>query len=59
MELKNCPFCGYDINNNDPMDTVYPSNRDRTLWQVVCCTCSATVYGETKQNAIDNWNTRI
>ena len=58
MILKECPFCGYDLNTQDYQDTVYPSNRDRTLWQVVCQQCSATMLGESKEEAISMWNTR-
>lgn len=57
-ELLPCPFCGYDVNENDPLDTVYPADREMTLWQVVCNDCSATAYGETKEDAITRWNTR-
>lgn len=57
--LKHCPFCGYDVNENDPMDTVYPLNREHTLWNVVCQECTATILGVTKQHAIDLWNTRV
>jgi hypothetical protein len=58
-DLLNCPFCGYDITENDPLDTVYSSNSHMTLWQVVCCECSATVFGVTKKHAIENWNKRV
>lgn len=56
--LLNCPFCGYDVNKNDPLDTIYPQNREMTFWQVVCCNCSATVFGVSKKDAIKNWNMR-
>lgn len=56
--LLPCPFCGGDLNNQDPMDTVYPSNRDKTLYQVVCNNCSATMLGESREEAITYWNTR-
>lgn len=56
--LLPCPFCGQDLNKQDHMDTVYPAARDMTLWQVVCQTCSATMLGESKKDAIEHWNTR-
>jgi len=60
--FRDCPFCGQDLNGQDIMDTVYPTDRERTSWQVVCQTlaggCGATVYGETEEEAMDNWNRR-
>jgi hypothetical protein len=62
LTFRDCPFCGHDLNGDDIMDTVYPSNRERTAWQVVCqisaTGCGATVYGETEEEAMDNWNKR-
>ena len=57
--FKPCPFCGNDLNAQDYMDTLYPSNRDATLWQVVCQLCSATMLGETKEEAVESWNNRV
>ena len=61
--FRDCPFCGHDLNSDDIMDTVYPTDRERTSWQVVCQTlaggCGATLYGETEEEAMDNWNRRI
>jgi Lar family restriction alleviation protein len=57
-ELKSCPFCGNDLNTQDHMDTIYPRDREMTLWQVVCQRCSATMLGESKEHAIDSWNQR-
>lgn len=56
--LLHCPFCGNDLNEQDILDTVYPANRERTLYQVVCA-CTATMLGETYDDAISKWNTRI
>jgi hypothetical protein len=62
LTFRDCPFCGHDLNGDDIMDTVYPTDRERTAWQVVCQTsasgCSATVYGDTEEEAMDNWNRR-
>jgi hypothetical protein len=58
MNLKPCPFCGNDLNNQDPLDTVYPADREDTLYQVVCQVCSATILGESRQDAISCWNMR-
>ena len=57
--LLPCPFCGNNLNEQDILDTVYPANRERTLYQVVCNCCSATMLGETYDDAISKWNTRI
>jgi len=60
--FRDCPFCGHDLNGQDIMDTVYPANKQYTHWNVVCTEssggCSATMYGETEEEAIDNWNCR-
>lgn len=62
LTFRDCPFCRHDLNSDDIMDTVYPTDRERTSWQVVCQTlaggCGATVYGETEEEAMDNWNRR-
>lgn len=63
--LKDCPFCGYQVSTHDPLDTIYPAGPDRNtdgsykVIQVVCQVCSATVLGESRQEAIDNWNRRV
>ena len=59
FELKPCPFCGRNIDDQDPLDTVYPSDREMSLWQVVCGSCSATMLGQTKVQAIEMWNMRV
>jgi Lar family restriction alleviation protein len=58
FELKPCPFCGRDIDDQDPMDTVYPMNREMSLWTVVCNDCNASIIGHSKVEAIEFWNTR-
>lgn len=57
-DLLPCPFCGCELNNQDPLDTIYPADRERTIWQVVCQTCSATLLGDTPIDAVNNWNKR-
>ena len=50
-ELKPCPFCG---------GTPIVSGCDDTLWFVVCKECNALIgYKETKQEAIEAWNSRV
>ena len=59
--IKPCPFCG-DRPNYEDSDFCYPSNREGTLWSAHCCAggcgCGASMLGQTKQEAIDNWNNR-
>lgn len=58
-KLLPCPFCGNDVSTQDPLDTVYPCDRQMTLFQTVCNSCSATVLGETGDEAVANWNRRV
>ncbi|MGZ8924493.1 MAG: hypothetical protein ACXW2E_01285 [Nitrososphaeraceae archaeon] len=59
--LLNCPFCGFHPDINDE-DCIYPLNRERTLWNLVCYEtgggCGASVLGDTKEEVITRWNTR-
>lgn len=71
MVLKNCPFCGHDLNTQDPMDTLYPSfvwynpetEQEETVWNIVCHVtaggCDCEVYGDSPQQCIENWNRRV
>lgn len=56
--LLPCPFCGRDLNQQDPMDTIYPADRGKTIYQVVCQDCSATVLGANVEECVENWNRR-
>lgn len=70
MILKACPFCGHDLNNQDPMDTLYPANRwwnpeteeMEYSWHIVCQEnaggCSCEVYGRDPSDCIEKWNQR-
>ena len=58
-ELKPCPFCGNNLNAQCPLDTIYPDNRELTLWQVTCNDCGVMMLGESKEDAIASWNARI
>ena len=57
-KLKDCPFCGHRFDDDDLSDAIYPTFRDRTLWQCGCVICTATVYGESEIEAVSEWNTR-
>lgn len=71
MMLKNCPFCGNDLNNQDPMDTLYPAFRwhnpeteqEETIWKIVCQQhaggCDCEVYGSSPEDCVENWNRRV
>ena len=62
-ELKPCPFCGFTFEYADMIDVIYPINRERTLWNVVCVDnaggCNASSLGGTEREAVDNWNKRV
>lgn len=64
--LKPCTKCGKDWNADwELIDTLYPSLRDPytgefSQWNIVCQIhnggCGRTVYGKSKQEAIERWN---
>jgi len=58
-ELLDCPFCGDSVDIHDS-DTVYPTNRIKTIWQCGCLNpeCCASVLGESREHALELWNTR-
>ena len=64
--LLPCPFCGHDLNTQDPSDTIYPAcrnlNTGEYIYQIVCQEnaggCSATILGDSKEDCISLWNTR-
>lgn len=50
-ELKPCPFCG---ENNNVCDRWLGSNS----YDVWCVHCSASINGNSREEAIIKWNTR-
>ena len=36
--LLPCPFCGHNLRDDDPLDVIYPTTRDGTVWGVHCST---------------------
>ena len=61
-EILPCPFCGQIIDPTDA-DFCYPNNREKTAWRAGCIEvaggCGAEIVGETAEEAIRLWNTRI
>lgn len=57
MTLRNCLFCDNSVSHRDPLDTIYPTKRDKSEWKVVCSDCGAHVLAPTKEAAIIKWNT--
>ena len=56
--LLYCPFCKNDLNTQDPLDTIYPMDRERIVWNIVCGFCTATKYGGSAEHCIKSWNKR-
>lgn len=52
FKLKPCPFCNNKTANIVNMDIQSP------MYAVVCPSCSARIYGQTKQKAVTAWNKR-
>lgn len=67
MTILPCPFCGNDLNKQDPIDTIYPTTKpdhiSKQLWKIVCQEhyggCSATILGWSKEECIKLWNRRV
>ena len=63
IKLKDCPFCGYEVDIDDG-DSLYPNTRPdkegNASWHVGCYnpSCEAMIWGENKEDAIERWNTR-
>jgi len=57
-KLKDCPFCGHEFFEDEMDDVIYPTDRARTLWQCGCTNCTGTVYGDSKEHAVVEWNKR-
>ena len=57
--LLPCPFCGNDLNYQDPQDTIYPINQERIIWNIVCVICTATKLGNSISHCIKSWNKRV
>lgn len=57
--LKICPKCGFDV-CIDLDDTLYPLNRERTIWNVVCNEvyggCGFEFLGVSKIDVVERWN---
>lgn len=51
--LRPCPFCGNDLNKQDPEDTIYPATKSGEILQIVCGEysggCGATILGRTEE----------
>lgn len=67
MNLKPCPFCGAELKDKPPFVDCHRTEENKPLWHVthycahegddlgVC----VTVYGDTKRQAVERWNTRV
>jgi hypothetical protein len=64
LVMKACPFCGFVVSFDDYIDAVHPIRvrGAREIWQAGCLTiaggCDASVLGDSKEDAIKNWNRR-
>lgn len=61
ISLESCPFCGFHPDATDS-DCVYPLNKERTLWNLVCYEtgggCGASVIGSSIAEVVSRWNNR-
>lgn len=62
--IKPCPFCGSAVNSyKDSQDFIYPASRDRSVWQLNCCSeyggCDASVLGDSPEDCVAKWNKRF
>jgi hypothetical protein len=58
IHFELCPFCGNDLNEQDYLDTIYPLNREKTLYNCVCNHCEASVIGYNAYDVLKRWNYR-
>ncbi len=62
VTLKTCPFCKFDVNQEQMIDTLYPIDQAKTVWGLHCADgiggCTASVLGWSPEEAIANWNRR-
>lgn len=64
MVMKACPFCGFVVSLDDYIDAVHPIRvwDKYEIWQAGCLAiaggCDASVLGDSKEDAIKNWNRR-
>jgi len=62
MNVKDCPFCGQQIDPEDG-DFCYPYGRVKDYWRAGCIEaaggCGSSSYGESAEEAIKHWNTRV
>lgn len=69
MKLKNCPFCGSELEYDHP-DCIYPKGKPEyneetdelyyPLWQITCHVgnCGAILLGDSKEDCVKRWNVR-
>lgn len=59
-KIEKCT-CGKDVSDESTLlDTLYPLNRERTKWNMICQVhnfgCGRTVFAPTKEKALERWN---
>jgi len=70
INLLPCPFCGHDLNTQDIMDTIYPSflhidedGVEHYIYNIVCQEsaggCGAIILGNSVEDCVTKWNTRV
>lgn len=61
-KLEPCPFCGLTPDLEDD-DVCYPLDKKHSIWTCGCPEssggCGAEVVGNSKEDAIKKWNTRV
>lgn len=84
IQLKPCPFCGFQVDRYGLIDVLYPTGvywrqhdemdreyvgfkerrmDDKPCYQLLCNVtmggCGAEMHGDTIEDVVDKWNTRI
>jgi Lar family restriction alleviation protein len=67
MKLKNCPFCGSEVEVDEIEDLDVPGyigygifRKDNKENNTICFGCDTTIiFSDSKKETIDSWNKRI
>lgn len=59
MLIEKCT-CNFNMDKDTLMDSLYPINRSRTVWNFCCqihnTGCGRIVYGRSQEDVVKRWN---